>query len=89
MRKVVISLFHRLVGRYGQLVLRCRSVLVICTQLGLIAAANAAFALRFEGHSPDYARLFYRPPLVLVIYAVGRGAFGIHADSGVMSASMI
>ena len=54
MRKVVVSLFHHLVGRYGQVVLRYRSVLVICTQLGLIAAANVtAFTLRFEGrHSP-------------------------------------
>jgi len=80
MRKVVISLFHRLVGRYGQLVLRYRSVLVICTQLGLIAAANVtAFALRFEGDiPPDYVRLFLQGlPIVLAIYAVGLAAFGI------------
>jgi len=80
MRKIVTSLFHRLVGRYGQLVLRYRSVLVICTQLGLIAAANVtAFALRFEGDIPtDYARLFLQGlPIVLAIYAVGLVAFGI------------
>ena len=80
MRKFVISPFHRLVGRYGQVVLRCRSVLVVCTQLGLIAVANAAaFALRFEGDiPPDYARLFlWGLPIVLVIYGVGLVAFGI------------
>jgi FlaA1/EpsC-like NDP-sugar epimerase len=80
MRKVMISLFHRLVGRYGRFVLRYRSVLVVCTQLGLIAAANAtAFMLRFEGDIPsDYARLFlWALPIVLVIYAVGLVAFGI------------
>lgn len=80
MRKVVTSVFHRLVGRYGQVVLRYRSVLVICTQLGLIAAANAiAFALRFEGDIPlTYARLFLEClPIVLVIYGAGLVAFGI------------
>ena len=80
MRKVVISLFHRFVGRYGQFVLQYRSVLVICTQLGLIAAANvAAFALRFEGDiPPDQARLFlWGLPIVLAIYGVGLAAFGI------------
>ena len=80
MRKVVIPLFHFLVGRYGEVVLRCRSVLVICTQLGLIAVANVtAFALRFEGDIPsDHARLFLLGlPLVLAIYGVGLVAFGI------------
>jgi FlaA1/EpsC-like NDP-sugar epimerase len=80
MRKVATVLFHRLVGRYGQLVLQYRSVLVICTQLGLIAAANvAAFVLRFEGDIPsDYARLFLKGlPIVLVIYGVGLVVFGI------------
>ena len=80
MRNVAISTFHRLVGRYGQFVLRYRSVLVFCTQLGLIAAANvAAFAFRFEGDiPPDHARLFlWGLPIVLAIYGVGLAAFGI------------
>jgi FlaA1/EpsC-like NDP-sugar epimerase len=80
MRKVVISLFHRLVGRYGQAMLRYRSIFVICTQLGLIAAANVtAFALRFEGDIPsDYARLFlWGLPFVLAIYGIGLAVFGI------------
>ena len=80
MRNVVISLFHHLVGRYGQLAVRYRSVLVVCTQLGLIAAANVtAFALRFEGDiPPDYARVFLRGiPFVLAIYGGGLVAFGI------------
>jgi FlaA1/EpsC-like NDP-sugar epimerase len=80
MRKFVISVFHRLVVRYGQVVLRYRSVLVICTQLGLIVAANTtAFALRFEGDiPPDYARLFLLGlPFVLAIYGIGLVAFGI------------
>ena len=80
MRKVVISLFHGLVGRYGQAVLRCRSVLVACTQLGLIAAANVtAFALRFEGDiPPDYVQLFFWGlPIVLSVYGGGLAVFGI------------
>lgn len=80
MRTVVTALFHRLVGRYGEAVLQYRSILVICTQLGLIAAANAtAFALRFEGDiPPSYARLFlWGLPIVLAIYGVGLIAFGI------------
>ena len=80
MRKVVTSLFHHVASRYGQFVLRYRSILVICTQLGLIAAANVtAFALRFEGDiPPDYARLFLLGlPIVLAIYGIGLVAFGI------------
>ena len=80
MRNIVISLFHRLVGRYGQLMQRYRSALVVCTQLGLIAAANVtAFALRFEGDiPPDHVQLFLRGlPIVLAIYAIGLTAFGI------------
>ena len=80
MRKVVISLFHRVVGHYGQVVLKHRSVLVVCIQLGLIGAANVtAFALRFEGEIPsDQVRLLLRGfPLVLAAYGVGLVAFGI------------
>lgn len=80
MQKFVISFFHHLVGRYGQFMQRYRSVLVVCTQLGLIAMANAAaFALRFEGDiPPDHVRLFLRGlPIVLAIYGVGLAAFGI------------
>ena len=80
MRNVAIALFHRLVGSYGPLGLQYRSVLVISTQLGLIATANVtAFALRFEGNiPPDYARLFlWGLPIVLAIYGVGLVAFGI------------
>ncbi len=80
MQKLVIALFHNVVGRYGLFMQRYRSVLVVCTQLGLIGMANvAAFALRFEGDiPPDHARLFLRGlPIVLVIYAVGLAVFGI------------
>lgn len=80
MRKLVISLFHHLVGRYGKLVLRHRSIFVICTQVGLIAAANVtAFALRFEGSiPPDHVRLLLLGlPIVLAIYGVGLVVFGI------------
>ena len=80
MQKVVIPLFHRVVGHYGQAVLQHRSALVVCIQLGLIAAANmVAFALRFEGDiPPDQVRMFLGGlPLVLSIYAVGLAAFGI------------
>ncbi|MDP1769032.1 MAG: nucleoside-diphosphate sugar epimerase/dehydratase [Nitrospirota bacterium] len=80
MQKVLISLFHCLVGRYGQFMQQYRSVLVVCTQLGLIAVANvAAFALRFEGDIPhDQFGLFLRGlPVVLAIYSVGLAVFGI------------
>ncbi|MEO6545354.1 MAG: polysaccharide biosynthesis protein, partial [Nitrospiraceae bacterium] len=80
MQKFVISLFHHLVGRYGQFMQRYRSVLVVCTQLGLIAAANVtAFALRFEGAiPPDHVRLlFWGLPIVSAIYGVGLVVFGI------------
>ncbi|NOT22179.1 MAG: polysaccharide biosynthesis protein [Nitrospiraceae bacterium] len=80
MREVVILLFHGLASRYGHIALRYRSVLVICTQLGLIAAANAtAFALRFEGDIPsDYVRLFlWGLPIVVTIYGIGLVMFGI------------
>lgn len=80
MRKVVVSLFHRLVGRYGQIMQRHRSVFVICAQLALIALANIiAFELRFEGDiPPDHVRLFqWGLPIVLSVYGVGLAAFGI------------
>lgn len=80
MRKVAISLFHRVVGHYGRVVLQHRSVFVACIQLGLIAAANVtAFALRFEGEIPsDQVRLLLRGlPLVLTIHGGGLVAFGI------------
>ncbi len=81
MQKVVSPLFHRVVGRYGKVVLQHRSALVVCIQLGLISVANVtAFALRFEGDiPPDQVRLFLRGlPFVLAIYAGGLAAFGIH-----------
>ena len=81
MQKVVSSLFHRVVGHYGKVVLQYRSALVVCIQLGLISVANVtAFALRFEGDiPPDQVRLFLRGlPFVLAIYAVGLAVFGIH-----------
>lgn len=80
MRTLVISLFHRLVGRYGQALLRYRSVLVVGIQLVLIVLANyTAFALRFDGDIPsDYGQLFLRSlPIVAVIYGVGLTVFGI------------
>ena len=80
MRNVAISLFHRLIGRYGEFALQYRSILVVCTQLGLIAAANAtAFVLRFEGDiPPDYVQLLlWGLPIVLAIYGIGLVAFGI------------
>jgi FlaA1/EpsC-like NDP-sugar epimerase len=73
-------MFHSFAGRYGQFLLDHRSILVVCTQLGLIAAANvSAFALRFEGDIPsDYVRLFlWGLPVVLATYGIGLVAFGI------------
>jgi FlaA1/EpsC-like NDP-sugar epimerase len=73
-------MFHSIAGRYGQFLLDHRSILVVCTQIGLIAAANAtAFALRFEGDIPPaYIQLFlWGMPIVLAIYGIGLVAFGI------------
>jgi FlaA1/EpsC-like NDP-sugar epimerase len=73
-------MFHSIAGRYGQFLLDHRSILVVCTQIGLIAAANAiAFALRFEGDIPPaYVQLFlWGMPIVLAIYGIGLVAFGI------------
>ena len=80
MKQVVTTMFHSFAERYGRLLLDHRSILVICTQLGLIASANAtAFALRFDGDiPPDYARLFlWGLPIVLGTYGIGLVAFGI------------
>jgi hypothetical protein len=73
-------MFHSIAGRYGQFLLDHRSLLVIFTQLGLIAAANVTgFALRFEGNiPPDHLQLFlWGLPIVLAIYGMGLVAFGI------------
>ena len=80
MRQIASKMFHSIAGRYGQLLLDNRTILVIGTQLGLIAAANVtAFALRFEGDiPPDFAQLMlWGLPIVVAIYAVGLVVFGI------------
>ena len=80
MRQIVSKMFHSIAGRYGQFLLDHRSILVVCTQLGLIAVANVtAFALRFEGDiPPDYVQLFlWGLPIVLAIYGASLIAFGI------------
>ncbi len=80
MRGLASHLFHAVAGKYGQLVLRFRSLLVVATHLALIVAAHVtAFILRFEGdiHAP-YDRIMWRYlPAVLVIYWGGLWVFGI------------
>lgn len=80
MRQALILLFQWVVARYGQLLQRYRSLLVVCTQLGLIVLANlTAFALRFDGEiSPFYQQLFLHGlPIVLAIFGLGMYAFRI------------
>jgi FlaA1/EpsC-like NDP-sugar epimerase len=80
MRHILILFFQWIVGRYGQLLQRYRSLLVVCVQLGLIVLANlTAFALRLDGDIPPfYQQLFIQGlPFVLGIFGLGMFAFGI------------
>jgi FlaA1/EpsC-like NDP-sugar epimerase len=73
-------LFGAVASKYGQVVLKYRSVLVIGTQLSLILAANlTAFALRFDADvPPPYDRMVWRYlPAVLLIFGAGLWIFGI------------
>ncbi|MGH7147852.1 MAG: SDR family NAD(P)-dependent oxidoreductase, partial [Nitrospiraceae bacterium] len=80
MKQVTAKLFHMIAGRYGQLVLHYRSLLVIGTQLSLILAANiTAFALRFDADiPPPYDRMMWRYlPGILLVFGSGLWVFGI------------
>ncbi|MCC6139085.1 MAG: polysaccharide biosynthesis protein [Nitrospira sp.] len=80
MRGLVSQLFHAMVGKYGQFVLRFRAGLVVATHLALIVAAHlTAFVLRFEGDiQPPFDQIMWRyVPLVLLMYWGGLWAFGI------------
>ncbi|MFO0708111.1 MAG: nucleoside-diphosphate sugar epimerase/dehydratase [Nitrospira sp.] len=80
MRSFASQLFHAVAGRYGQTILRFRSLLVLATHVLLIVAAHVtAFALRFEGniHAPFDRMIWTYLPAVLVIYWGGLWAFGI------------
>ncbi|HEX7766571.1 MAG TPA: nucleoside-diphosphate sugar epimerase/dehydratase [Nitrospira sp.] len=80
MRSLASQLFHTVAGRYGQLVMRFRSLLVVATHLALIVAAHlTAFLLRFEGNiQPPFDVIMWRYlPAVLLIYWGGLWVFGI------------
>ena len=80
MRSLASQLFHTVAGRYGQLVMRFRSLLVVATHLALIVAAHlTAFLLRFEGNiQPPFDVIMWRYlPAVLLIYWGGLWGFGI------------
>ncbi|SPP65618.1 polysaccharide biosynthesis protein [Nitrospira lenta] len=80
MRRIATRVFHTVAGKYGQLVMRFRSLLVVATHLGLIVAAHlTAFVLRFEGdiHAPFDQMMWRYLPAVLVIYWGGLRVFGI------------
>ena len=80
MRGLASQLFHAVAGKYGQVVLRFRSLLVVGTHLALIIAAHlTAFLLRFEGAiQPPFDVIMWRYlPAVLLIYWGGLWAFGI------------
>ena len=80
MKQLAAKLFHSLAGRYGQVLLDHRSLVVIGTQLSLILAANlSAFALRFDSDiPPEYQRVMWNYlPAVLAVYGSGLWMFGI------------
>jgi FlaA1/EpsC-like NDP-sugar epimerase len=80
MRHIAARLFHVFAGRYSQLLLDHRSLLVIGMQLSLILAANlTAFALRFDGDIPaPYDEIMWRNlPGVMVVFGSGLWVFGI------------
>lgn len=73
-------MFHAVAQRYGKLLLDYRSLVVIGTQLVLIAAANlTAFVLRFDGDIPPqyWPVLWKYLPAVLLIFGSGLWVFGI------------
>ncbi|MBA5867355.1 MAG: NAD-dependent epimerase/dehydratase family protein [Nitrospira sp. CR1.3] len=80
MRIAVIKLFQQIVDRYGAVLLRYRTVIVVMSQLALVVAANVtAFALRFDGDiSPFYGRLLLQGlPVIVSIHGLGLFIFGI------------
>ncbi len=80
MKTLAVTLFRKLSDAFGETVLRHRGVLVVATQLTLIALANlTAFLLRFDGAiPPPYGRLaLYGLPFVLSIFGAGLWVFGI------------
>ncbi len=80
MKQSAAKLFHSLTRRFGDRVLRYRSILVIGVELLLIFAANlTAFALRFDADvPPEYRRIMWDfMPAVLLMYGTGLWLFGI------------
>lgn len=80
MRLTIVRIFQHLLGRYGDALLRYRSVIVVLSQAGLVVAANVtAFALRFDGEiSPFYGALLLRGlPVIVAVYWLGLFVFGI------------
>ena len=80
MKTIAVNLFRTLSDTFGETVLRHRGVLVVATQLTLIALANlTAFLLRFDGAiPPPYERLALQGlPFVLLVFGAGLWVFGI------------
>lgn len=81
MRNGIARLFRAFAGRYGQVLIDHRSLVVLFTQLSLILAANlTAFALRFDADvPPEYVTIMWRyMPYMLAVFGAGLWLFGVH-----------
>lgn len=80
MRMFAVRVFQTIGGRYGSALVAYRSIVVLTTQLALIALANiTAFALRFDGAvSSDYVAVGLKSfPVVLLAFGLSLWLFGI------------
>lgn len=80
MRMFAVRVFQTIGGRYGSALVAYRSIVVLTTQLALIALANiTAFALRFDGAVPsDYVAVGLKSfPVVLLAFGLSLWLFGI------------
>jgi FlaA1/EpsC-like NDP-sugar epimerase len=79
-RQPILKVYSAIAGRYGQVLIDQRAILVFAVQFLLIVSANlTAFLLRFDGEIPaPYDRIMLLGlPLVVAVFGAGLWAFGI------------